>query len=317
MALTLLLSDYKQNSQMVNAAGIGWRARRLLCSGNLFKGTVHSVFTSSCNIDLRCGSLIGIVNGKQRYSLNVNVPQIDWSRVTRGMSVTVGDGFIYLPEVGIRILLDGINAWRPCLSCTPASTVKIREANKIAAELGYKHGNMVGLGDLLGNIASDGHPQSGKLNEWAARVQRHLKDLVFALLNRDHRGAAEAAQFITGLGLGLTPSGDDLLAGLIGAWWWWEDSLKGCEDSLKQCFEAITGTARASTNTLGYQEIACASQGEMPESAFNVVEALLAGKRQLDGNINCLLSIGASSGTDMLAGICTAFHALCKWTATG
>lgn len=104
------------------------------------------------------------------------------------------------------------------------------------------------------------------------------------------------AERLVGLGPGLTPAGDDLLAGalatlrLLGA--------GGQADAL-----AAEVAARASrTTALSAALLACAAQGQVAQPAADVLRAL-AGGRTLEPAVAALLRVGHTSGRDLAAGI--------------
>jgi hypothetical protein len=112
---------------------------------------------------------------------------------------------------------------------------------------------------------------------------------------------------LVGLGLGLTPSGDDFLGGLLftayhlkSAYPWefrWDRGL--IPDFLDR--------ACPLTNRLSYTILEDLAHGHGPEPLHALVNSLLRGEpsHSLD-DVQRLTGIGHSSGWDMLAGVLTA-----------
>ena len=121
---------------------------------------------------------------------------------------------------------------------------------------------------------------------------------------------ASVKKFI-GLGYGLTPSGDDFVCGMAyafhGAGDVSSDSVT-CIQMLNrvvpECFER--------TNEVSREYLRCALDGEHFEVVDNVLGCLLgrSDREELKRAIDKLLSVGASSGSDILCGILFALYLL-------
>jgi hypothetical protein len=127
--------------------------------------------------------------------------------------------------------------------------------------------------------------------------------LLEALLG-DQRGLAPAAvvdRFL-GLGPGLTPSGDDILAGfLVGAW-----SFGLVDDQLRT---AVLEAAPAGTTDLSAALLRCACRGESIPQVSALLSALsgaTARARGLDDALLKLCRVGHSSGASMAFGVVAA-----------
>ena len=100
---------------------------------------------------------------------------------------------------------------------------------------------------------------------------------------------ATAVAALAGRGDGLTPAGDDALAGFA-AWRW----TRGA---------AVTLPAQRCA-PLGREYLRCAERGELPQPAAAVLEAILAGDAVAAARRACrLASWGASSGAALLWGL--------------
>ncbi|MBI5245336.1 MAG: DUF2877 domain-containing protein [Elusimicrobia bacterium] len=110
------------------------------------------------------------------------------------------------------------------------------------------------------------------------------------------RGAAE----IRGLGFGLTPSGDDFLAGfLLGL----NAAQASFGTDLSEDIRAIYTAARTE-NPFSRAFLSCAAQGRYSEQAKRLVLALLEGAEDDIRPVAArLLAMGASSGADLGVGL--------------
>jgi len=116
-----------------------------------------------------------------------------------------------------------------------------------------------------------------------------LEDGVEAL----RRGAvAEAAAMLAGRGPGLTPTGDDVLAGFAG----WRHA-----DGAPVSLTAVRGSP------IGLAYLRCAERGELPESAQRTLDAVRGGDATLAARrARILARWGATSGGAMLCGMAAA-----------
>jgi len=112
---------------------------------------------------------------------------------------------------------------------------------------------------------------------------------------------------IIGLGPGLTPSGDDFLAGLITAgvvlsqaW----PKLKGIAEKMA---EMTLREASGQTTAVSMAMLEDARHGEMSEPMKSFLEIVLVSgdMKRIPGLLEEILSIGASSGEDQLNGLAT------------
>ncbi|MBN2427507.1 MAG: DUF2877 domain-containing protein [Deltaproteobacteria bacterium] len=109
---------------------------------------------------------------------------------------------------------------------------------------------------------------------------------------------------LLGLGPGLTPSGDDLVGGvMLGL-----HSL-GCFPIIKTLSSAITQVLAESTNPISAAHLRCAMEGTGSKTAHSAINAILSGNRKEISQIPVdIEKIGHTSGWDMLAGIVIVFR---------
>lgn len=311
-ALTSGLSpcDFLPDRLVLNVSSIGWRFKQAL-ERHPFQGRVHSVFPQAFNLELPDGQVFGIVAGGTRHCLVASVEgRVAWRRLQSGMAVKYGGGVLEVPEAGIYIEVGRAGIWKGTGSQVAlGSASEMLQAAIAAASVGYRFGSRTGLGGLLGYIS--GEP--GKITSqpgwprWLDRARFFLTELLSSLASREPAAAEVAARELVGLGPGLTPSGDDLLAGVVGTWWWWQRAGRWRSPLLQRCLEGVARAAREKTNVFGYQEVSWAARGELPEVALKVVMNVIRGRRtDLRSEVLALTGLGSSSGTDMLTGICFA-----------
>lgn len=180
--------------------------------------------------------------------------------------VTVGAG--WLEVAGQRLFVAGAETWRGALP-DPA---RLRAALPLAL-------------DVLA-----GSPASSLLDDpW----QPALRRAAMAVQQGDLTGAVTV---LGGLGPGLTPAGDDALAGILLA----QRALAGAgaEPHL------LAAARSAVTTDLSSALLAWAAQGQAVEPVHDLLTALAAGDRSAAvAATSRTASLGASSGADLLLGL--------------
>lgn len=113
----------------------------------------------------------------------------------------------------------------------------------------------------------------------------------------DWKAVLQGAADLTGLGVGLTPAGDDFLVGMMHGLW------ARAADQVEELCAAIAQTAIPRTNTLSAAWLEAASQGEAAQVWHDLLSALQA--NQINGvraAVQTILRTGETSGVDALTG---------------
>lgn len=273
-------------------------------------GKVHSVFENSFNIEMPDHTLIGVLSARVRHCLSINLPTgVAFHGLVLGSPCFYDGRIMRFSGCRLEIDLGTADLWRtPVDDVRPASGERVMSSVRGTARIAYRRGNLAGLGELLGDIGgSCGRDREG-LSGWLSRVRGAVRGLQESLNCPDDTRTIAFARSIAGLGPGLTPSGDDLLAGFLGAWWWWEMTREQGPLDRKQDLARVPAELRDCTNVFGWQEVACAAEGELPEVAIDLIKAIIRGEAITTGHVDPVISIGSSSGTDIVAGICAALE---------
>ena len=139
---------------------------------------------------------------------------------------------------------------------------------------------------------------------WAAPANVEPSRGLLEVLLGDQRILAPAAVVdrLLGMGSGLTPSGDDILAGfLVGAW-----SFGLVDDQLRT---AVLEAAPAGTTDLSAALLRCACRGESIPQVSALLSALSGATARAHGLDDALLKlcrVGHSSGVSMAFGVVAA-----------
>ena len=113
-----------------------------------------------------------------------------------------------------------------------------------------------------------------------------------------HGRLDESVRRLAGRGEGLTPAGDDALAGYAA----WRHAIGAPV--------AISALAKGRSSPLGLAYLRCAERGELPSAGVEVLAALRAGDRRAAARAALILcDWGASSGAALLWGIAAGANA--------
>lgn len=134
-------------------------------------------------------------------------------------------------------------------------------------------------------------------------ILQFSNSLIGALTTTDAQTAKAAASKLAGLGIGLTPAGDDFLMGAMHAAW-----IIHPQDTAKKITEEIANVAAPLTTSLSGAWLKSAARGEAGELWHDFFDALLEDKN-IYVPMSRILSVGETSGSDALAGFIGVFSA--------
>lgn len=152
----------------------------------------------------------------------------------------------------------------------------------------------------LERLLSTRRPSAGPYD---AALRRREAALDAALTVGDDFAAVDAASALIGLGPGLTPSGDDVVAGALAALRLLGPAAGAAQAAPLAAALAAGGHAAAGrTTSLSAALVRHADAGEVAAPAADVLLAL-AGRGTLEAAVESVLAVGHTSGHDLARGI--------------
>lgn len=133
---------------------------------------------------------------------------------------------------------------------------------------------------------------------------RELRTMLFTFDRHSDRLSAIVSQLV-GLGPGLTPSGDDMLGGLMAGL-----NFFGHADAAAQLAAVVLPAAAIGTSIISNAHLRAASGGRLTAPLWDAVSSIGAGGGGLAGALQRVAKIGHSSGWDTLAGAALAADAV-------
>lgn len=223
-----------------------------------------------------------------------------------GSPVKISAGRLVLPSIRTVISANSDAIWhQPAASkAARAHPERLASARRLATEvLASKAGLGPGVGGLLPRLLD--LPAAGGAQQAPEPFLSNMLLLRQAVRDGELSQAAEMTDKLLGMGRGLTPSGDDLVVGLLLMLNRWQAALLPGRD-LEQLNRRIVEAAYAKTTTLSANLIECAASGEADERLVDAADCICTGRPPEAGAVSGLVDWGASSGADALAGMVVA-----------
>lgn len=275
------------------------------------RGRVHSVFHRALNVELPDGNLAGILSPQTpRTSWSIRLEtDIDFlkSGLESGAPCLLEAGRMCIGDV--RIDLAKAALWEhdriaPC-GRIPENVLPL--LRRFAEEKGYP-----GLCLLL---AGDAACRNDPVCAFAATL---LPALQKALEESHPQNTAESLLPLMGMGYGLTPGGDDFIGGLLAALHLAESPERDRPSGfLCALTERLLPEIPIRTGKVSHAYLAAACEGSFSENVallLNSCGNAAADEHDIKQHAASLLSFGASSGADTLAGIVFALS-ICEKTS--
>jgi hypothetical protein len=275
-----------------------------LLAQRLQTGVVHSVFHRAVNIALD-GTMLALLSDElPRMPNGVRLPvgayHTEMRALEPGMAVRTGDGIVSIPTCGFTLRLLTATPWepRPDVTSLQWSRHAVAQQRRRLARYLAERAGQEGLASLL---------KPSLYETPLIRLARPaLQALMRAAGRQDSMGVAEAARWLAGLGPGLTPSGDDALAGFAAVMTLLGEQLSADAAPRDVIAHIIAATAGPRTTRLSSVLLNHAACGEVAESLGNLLLALALPIEE-GGTVlraaDALLACGATSGADTLLGV--------------
>jgi hypothetical protein len=267
------------------------------------------VFERACNIETPAGELVTLLAqalGNVPHGIRLAGPVAPFEAwLAAGQYAILDSAALCLPDAGITVDLSCAAVWRGAVAAVStdhcsmdadgaAIAVSLRELRATLFERALEQG----FAPLLAAAAGARCPVERAL---ATRLSRALPLLARATERRDIPAVAAATARLVGLGPGLTPSGDDFIAGYLAALW----SRAGFDGGLDAILPSLADALAPlflRTNAISRQMLSDAAQGHFAERLIDVTVAIAGGGDVVDATVHALAS-GHSSGADTLCGL--------------
>lgn len=299
------------------ARRIGAAAKQLIEPNQV--GVVHSVFPKALNVGIGSAGLITLTTPESLVTpitLKTDLWGIDLTQLLLepGMPVRFVDRDSMIVGDTLRVVrISSADVWEGCLAIGQVADRGRMINNLSLAKASLKKvGKDSGFLSILDDVTSFDERRS--LGEDASPYSKHafahIRKLTGHILSNDVRSASLEATNLVGLGLGLTPSGDDFLCGLIVVM-----SISrqlGVETrSLGSFTELVNSYAERGTNEISKAYLGLHSRGLVDTSVYDFIENIVHGETtSLEKSVKRLCGYGHFSGTDVAVGILYGFEVM-------
>jgi len=259
---------------------------------------VLAAYTHSCYIESQHGRLIAVLAeplGRSPFAITVaGTPPL--ASLRAGDPVTVQDQELRLGPLRVDLL--GALPWDPAL---PPLVGPADEGMSVVVEQLRREAPADGLARVLDEPAPTG--ESPLVEHGRAALAR----LRMGLVAGDAAAVSAASVSLAGVGPGLTPSGDDVLAGLLLGLRLW--SAAAGPLGFRIVASLIVGAAAPRTGRISRAHLWAARQGHAAQAWHDLVRALPLDPVAAAHAAARIRQTGETSGADMLAGFALAW----KW----
>ena len=261
-----------------------------------FNGTVHSVFRQACNVQLDDGRLLALLApdlGNAPHGVRVDVPAgfAFADHVTAGGPVGCRADVLRVAGGELSIDLAPAQPWRGELPCAGVGLAngKVIRAWRAAWHALHRDRRRLDGGGL--------HSLGRAVDRQGACLARAARDL-----HADE--ATRALDRLIGCGPGLTPSGDDLVVGLLAGLW----STTGRHPARRAFLDALcrgVAAAAAATGELSRVYLIHATSGRFAEALLTLACRITEGadRGAVEAATAAALRVGSTSGGDGTFGL--------------
>ena len=222
--------------------------------------------------------------------------------IQRGDSGMLGNGFIQFS--GNIIQIDSDHVWHAPRAEKMLLSKMERHAylRQLCLQVAQDHDGS-GLGSYL-HILFGTHADQSEIDSslMENRLFPAIEETRLRLGEYQINQLARTLEQCIGLGRGLTPAGDDFIEGVILVLNRWKDIL-GLNEDLTQLNQTIITSVRQKTTSLSASLVEWAAHGHADERIIDVLDAIFTGTEEIKTQAEKILSIGHSSGVDLLTGI--------------
>ncbi len=294
----------------VEALSISWRVGRALRQEG-WSGEVLAIHPRSCYLMDEDGAVYAVVqeglgNGPLNLVIPAAVPQPFQSLSTGGTITSTGDTLVFGDS--LEVGMAQAQLWDPkpylALGRDPEGLRRALDALHQTATTRSPEGS---LARLLPYLQEEDLPAPLQKVTHLPRSHALMAGLAESLARRNRRGLKVIASSMAGLGPGLTPACDDLLAGVLLALALTQEQQADAE--LGEIAVMLVDTAASRTHEISAAYLRAAQAGEAHERWHRLLGAL-AGDNPgaIDEAAHAVMAVGETSGADMLAGFLIAMR---------
>jgi len=234
--------------------------------------------------------------------------------VKKNAEVLRKDGEILIGGKAVLVSLEHASLYRTekDFPTKPRSISEIRTNVAAVTRTAARRGHHQGLGGLIPLLVPSGIEKTkrpAELNSFSRLALPRLRSLLGKIREGKISELGTEVQNLVGLGPGLTPSGDDMLSGLMVSLALIAHNLKGDTERVRRVNGEIALSARKRTTMLSEEYLSHAARGETNEHFQQLIKKMLTAlPNEAKRSAELVLNVGETSGTDTVLGILLGFQ---------
>jgi hypothetical protein len=245
------------------------------------------------------------IKEKSPFNIYLNEENAFFEKFSQGDEVFYSLNEVLIPNCKVTIDLNAAEVWTPPLPkfLTTSLPERLSRVSSLLKKLQQSASTDKGFLTLLNSKTLE--------TQQYRKVMESIKKLQLGFQNTDLSGCLAAADGLFGLGTGLTPSGDDLLAGFLLYHVRFDQADKLERPFVAKLGLALTEAAYSRTTWISANRIEAACRGWSEELFLEVIDHLFDPAVELSENVvHRLLGFGHSSGVDTVLGVAAAEGAI-------
>lgn len=279
--------------ERIRATSLDGQLQKMLQQAGAKPGVIHSVFERTVNIlwddDLFTVAVCTVDDAPA--TMVIERDSLRGLNVRSGERAWVAEGNLQLGNWWID--WQGAPGWDRRVPAYLPGSSRLRENLPLALQLVQKSGKANWLQE-----------SGAKLSGFEEALQTMLQERTESLFRQLRRKAPSAflkeAEGLLGLGNGLTPSGDDVLTGMLAALMMPDAPISLAGERSKGLMEL----AQERTNLISYTTLCHAAEGRVRDSFLHLLDALLfSSEAAVRRRLETVLAIGSSSGSEIAWGL--------------
>jgi len=296
----------------IEALSMSWRVARAVrqegWTGEVIAVHPHSVYVTDEDDEIYAIVRLPLGNGPLNLVIPTEPAQL-FNGLALGTSLASSGARLGIGEI-ITIGLEAASIWDPKAYAAVAADPDALERGlaELCREVSHR-APAESLARLLPHLDDEDLPEALEGIAHFPRSHALIGGLAEALTQRDRRRLKVVTSSLAGLGPGLTPAGDDFIAGVLLALALVREQ-RG-DAALNEIATLLVETAAPRTHEISAAYLRAAYDGQVGERWHPLLAALAAGDgAQITAAAAPVLATGETSGADMLAGFVVGIGAL-------
>lgn len=264
---------------------------------------IHSVFEHAVNF-LYAGQLIALIDatsGNLPYGICCRFEDLHFKKIFQpGAKFYFSEDGLHFMKEDLCVRWGSATIWQPARPELPAQCLVETNVERLIIwlrSLRTEPALMPHICWLANGLDQFPGETTPNRDDWVVRFSKLVKQLAQATVEVDWRDAEEAVYSLMGLGIGLTPSGDDFLAGFLTA-----GLVLGPREPFESLTRVVALVAPERTTLVSAALLQALYRDQLSERFGSLLEALGSSQGNLEEKAARMAEFGSSSGLETMYG---------------